>query len=268
MVETESPKRQILARKSTNELLALWERRDQFPPETRTALKAVLSERRIAGDASGDFRDLTSLSVFVKAGLWAFIAVTAIGLWSGWIEINLLQQVADGATVSEADAAASDSRQALVGGLYLLVFVVTGIAFLRWIYFANYNTGSLGATGMHFTPGWAVGWYFVPVANLWKPYQALKEVFKASHPGFLDDWQHAPHPDILSLWWMLWVISNFIDRAVVRLTLGAETIDDILAASWITFVADTVDLPLGFVAVNVVARLQLLQSEKHRRSLG
>ena len=48
------------------------------------------------------------------------------------------------------------SRQALVGGLYLLFFVVTGIAFLRWIYFANYNTGSFGTTRMHFTPGWAV----------------------------------------------------------------------------------------------------------------
>ena len=268
MVETESPKHQVLARKSINELLALWDRRDQFPPETRAALKAVLSERGIAGDTSGKFRDLTSLSVFVKAGLWACIAVTAIGMWSGWLEINLLQRVADGATVSEADAAASDSRQALVGGLYLLFFVVTGIAFLRWIYFANYNTGSFGTTRMHFTPGWAVGWYFVPIANLWKPYQALKEVFKASHPDFLDDWQQAPHPDILPLWWTLWVISSFIGRAVVRLTLGAETIDELLAASWITFVADTVNLPLGFLAMNVVARLQLLQSEKHRRSLG
>lgn len=285
MVETEPSKRQVMARKSINELLALWDRRGQFPPDTRAALKAVLSERGIAGDAlpsdvvsaggkasglgtNGDFRDLTSLSVFVKAGLWAGIAVTAIGLWSGWLEIDLLQRVADGATVSEADAAASDSRQALVGGLQLLVFVITGIAFLRWIYFANYNTGSFGATGMQFTPGWAVGWYFVPVATLWKPYQALKEVFKASHPDFLDDWQHAPHPRILPLWWTLWVISNFIGQAVFRLALGAETIDEILAASWITFVADAVGLPLGFVAMNVVARLQLLQSEKHRRSLG
>lgn len=99
--------------------------------------------------------------------------------------------------------AASDSRQALLGVLYVVIFLVTGILFLLWTYLANRNARSLGATGMKFTPGWAIGWYFIPILNLWKPYQALRETFKASHPDCSDDWQQAPHPDILRLWWTL-----------------------------------------------------------------
>jgi len=225
-----------------------------------------------------NFRDLSGLTTLLKASLGVYMAVAAIGLWSGWLEIEILQRAASGAGVSEAEAAASDSRQALLGGLYLLVFVITGIMFLRWTYLSNLNARSLGATGMQFTPGWAVGWYFIPVATLWKPYQALKETFKASHPEFTQDWQNAPHPSILPLWWTLWImwtlwiiwwtlwiIGTFIGQAVFRSALRADTVDELLASSWITLVSDAVNLPLGIVAMTVVAKLQTWQSEKRHR---
>lgn len=100
---------------------------------------------------------------------------------------------------------------------------------------------------------------------LWKPYQALKEIFKASHPDFTHDWQQAPHPSIFPLWWTLWIISNFIDQAAFRSAFRADTVDELIASSWITFVSDALDLPLGIVAIAVVAKLQTWQSEKRRR---
>ena len=33
------------------------------------------------------------------------------------------------------------------------------------------------------TPGWCVGWYFIPIANLWKPYVAMREIVRASTTG-------------------------------------------------------------------------------------
>lgn len=211
------------------------------------------------------FRDLTGLSALLKAGLGASMAVAVIGLWSGWLEVDLLQRIVDGASVTEADIAASDSRQALLGGLGFLVYLITGIMFLRWTYLSNRNARALGATGMQFTPGWAVGWYFVPVATLWKPYQALKETFKASNPDSGEDWGEAPHPTILPLWWTLWIIANFVGRVVLRTALRAETVEQILASSRIMFVSDVLDVPLGLVAIAIVGKLQNWQTEKHQR---
>jgi hypothetical protein len=145
------------------------------------------------------------------------------------------------------------------------VFGITGIMFLRWTYLSNLNARSLCAAEMQFTPGWAVGWYFIPVATLWKPYQALKETFKASHPDFTRDWQHAPRPGILPLWWTLWIAGTFIGHAAFRSALRAETVDGLLELSWITLVWDSADLPLGMVAITVVGKLQMWQSEKRRR---
>ncbi len=81
--------------------------------------------------STAEFRDLTSLTSILKATLAAYVAITVIGLWSGWLELDLLKRAASGAMVSETEATASDSRQAFIGILYLIAFVVTGFLFLR-----------------------------------------------------------------------------------------------------------------------------------------
>lgn len=212
-----------------------------------------------------NFRDLGGLTSILKGCLVLYIAIATISIWSGWLEIGLLQRVADGENVPQTEAVANDSRQAIIGGLYAITFLVTGITFLRWTYLSNRNARLLGASDMDFTPAWAVGWYFVPIANLWKPYQALKETFKASHPDFAEDWKQAAHPEILPVWWTLWILASFVGQAVFRTTFRAETLEELITSSSITLVSDVLDIPLGIVVVLLVSKLQTWQSEKHRR---
>ena len=47
----------------------------------------------------------------------------------------------------------------------LVVWVAAFVITLRWIYLANNNARALGADDMIVTPGWAVGWFFVPAAE-------------------------------------------------------------------------------------------------------
>lgn len=209
-----------------------------------------------------EFRDLTFLTFILKTAIGAYLVIAVIGLWSGWLELDLLGRVARGAVVSDAEAAANDSRQAVVGILYLIVFVVTGFPFLRWTYFSNQNAQFLTSDDLEFTPGWAVGWYFIPIMNLWKPYQALKETFKASNPDSAEDWRYAAHPEIMPLWWTLWILSGFLGRAVWSASLNAETLDELINLSWLTLVSDFLDLSLGIVLFLLVSRLQPWQSGK------
>ena len=44
--------------------------------------------------------------------------------------------------------------------------------FCWWLYRAASATRTLGAEGTEFTPGWTVGWVFVPIANVFMPYRA------------------------------------------------------------------------------------------------
>jgi hypothetical protein len=215
---------------------------------------------------TSSFRDLSGLAARLKLSLAAYIVIGVLSLWSGWLEIGILQRLADGTTVAEAEADASDIRQGVVAMLQILSFAVTGVLFLRWTYLAGVNARALSGSPMLFTPGWAVGWYFVPVATLWKPYQALKEIFRASDPDSEGDWQQASHPGLLPLWWTFWISSNMLGQAAFRTGLRAEGASELLTSSWVMWLSDAIDIPLGLAAIAVVAALQARQSEKCRRA--
>ncbi|HEY5710666.1 MAG TPA: DUF4328 domain-containing protein [Allosphingosinicella sp.] len=83
----------------------------------------------------------------------------------------------------------------------LICVVVVGM----WIYRTNANAHSFGVE-MSITPGWAVGWFFVPLANLVMPFQAMKEVWDESHR--LAGRHEEMESSLIGWWWGLWIASN------------------------------------------------------------
>ena len=67
---------------------------------------------------------------------------------------------------------------------------------------------------LHDTPGWAVGWYFIPIANLWKPFAAMRDIVTTS------TLRQGPPAFLLPVWWTLWIVSLFTDRFSVSLSQG------------------------------------------------
>jgi hypothetical protein len=211
------------------------------------------------------YHDLSRLSTLVKVGLGATMLVAVVSLWSGSLQVGLVQRVIAGAAVSEAEIAGNDGRQGLLGIIQTVVYLGTMILFLRWVYVANRNARAMGAQGMEFAPGWAVGYYFIPILNLWRPFQAMKETFKASHPDHTLHWRSAPHPGIVPLWWTFWLIAGVAGQAALRTSLAANTPETLLVASNIGIVADLIDIPLGLVVIVMVSKLESWQSEKRLR---
>lgn len=68
-----------------------------------------------------------------------------------------------------------DLLELITGLLQITVFIATAIFFLIWLYRVYGNLRSLGASTVEYTPGWAVGWFFVPLANLVIPYKIVHE---------------------------------------------------------------------------------------------
>ncbi|WP_152048842.1 DUF4328 domain-containing protein [Aureimonas psammosilenae] len=95
---------------------------------------------------------------------------------------------------------ASESWAATTGAILL----VGGAAFLTWSYRATRNLFALRGP-QSVSPAGSVYWYFVPVLNLWKPLQAMKNL----HRGF-----GASKPWMVSLWWGLFWLSNLADLGV------------------------------------------------------
>lgn len=93
------------------------------------------------------------------------------------------------------------------GVLRFLCFLACMTLSLVWIYRAHSNLSFLGAK-TDYSPGWAVGWFFVPVANLFKPYNAMKQLWQASHS--LSAWKETMIPALLPWWWALMLIQSLV----------------------------------------------------------
>jgi len=203
------------------------------------------------------FRDPGTLTRWLKFFMYLGIALGALSLLSGLLELKLLSDIQAGRPLAPGEATGNDLRQRIIAGFRFVNFIVVIVLFCIWVYRANYNARQLGAPDMRFTPGWAVGWYFIPFANLWKPYQAMREIWQASAAP--SHWQQQRPGGILPLWWMFFLLSNFFSNAAFRLSLSAKTVPDFILASSITAASDVVDVVSSVVALVLVTQIFRMQ---------
>ena len=171
---------------------------------------------------------------------------------------DLLQlKLASTGEIAMDAAEANDSRQALIGLVYLGVYLATAIIFAMWIYRANLNSRGFGATGMRFTPGWSVGYFFIPILNLFRPFQAMKEIWKVS--GNPRRWEAEPAGGILTVWWTLWILSNILGQAVFRMSMAADTPEKLQIATSLSIFTSLMDIPLSIVAIKMVSTIHARQ---------
>lgn len=205
--------------------------------------------------------DFTTLSKWTVRLLYLQIAISVIGFVTGTMEYGVLRDMQTGDFVSEAemlrDADASDARQRVVGILQVLIYLVSGIWILRWIYVACANARDLAAGPMKFSPGWSIGWYFVPFLSLWKPYQAMKEIWRVSaNPR---DPHAEPDPGLLASWWFFYIMASLSSNAAFRMSLRAEEIGELIGANLVTRISDIAGIPLALIFMVMVRRIHANQ---------
>lgn len=221
-------------------------------------------ELNVEGDAQdrGVYRPATALVrlLMVAFMLLSFLALVAAG--STWMEIELLKEMQAGGAVTEDQILANDARQALIGVAGIGLYIVTVVLFCMWVFRANKNARALGADEMQMSAGGCVGWFFVPIANLFKPYQGVQEIWKASDPAGDRNWMMSAGSTTIALWWLLWIADNVIGQTSFRMTMSAETIDAAVTADWVSVVSCFVEIAAAFAAVAVVTRINDRQELK------
>ncbi len=200
------------------------------------------------------FKDSSDLTNWVRYLLYVQIFVAMISIGSGFLEYQLLSDYRNGAYTSQenaiADGEASDQRQQIVASLQIVIAIISGFLILKWIYRANYNVHQLGARGLNFTPAWSIGYYFVPILSLWKPYQSMSELWKASHNPF--DWVKEASGSILGIWWFLFIIYAGLGQLVFRMSLDAAELQELMNLNIIYQIYDAVLILLSVVTLYIV----------------
>jgi Domain of unknown function (DUF4328) len=157
--------------------------------------------------SSSWYRSTRGLSMAVTLLLAAQIALLMARAFGYIARIRLLHRLASGEIVTRTQGRLADSQVAGSSGLWLLVFIATGVVWLVWQHRAEAIAQHLATRKLTFSPGWAVGWWFVPVASLVQPFRAVRELWQTS--GGPDSPEEGTWP-VLVLWWAGWLGFNLL----------------------------------------------------------
>ncbi|UYZ68460.1 DUF4328 domain-containing protein [Moraxella bovis] len=94
----------------------------------------------------------------------------------------------------------------------LIVFVISAIFVAKWVYDSHCNARALGVSGIAYSPLMSAVVFFIPIANLFMPFIAMRDMVngsfeKANKPTF--------HGLVL-LWWVCFVGGTLLDRFYSR----------------------------------------------------
>jgi Domain of unknown function (DUF4328) len=230
---------------------------------------------RSEGGSSPGFISRHALARWVMACLLISGLLTLLALGSDASQLRLLLQVTAGDPVDLDIAQATDRRQQLVRSLHLVVLLTTGLFFLIWQHRVHRNLPALGAAHLRFSPGWAVGWWFVPLMNLVRPYQAIKELWRASDPDVdpLDPgaWRTTPTTPVLPWWWVLCLLSTNAGHQDMSRVLsvvapsGSDGLDQLIWAYGALLASGILGLGALVCTLVLVRGVDTRQDEKHRR---
>lgn len=177
------------------------------------------------------------------SGLWELIARRDVYLWqlqeAGW-------------------------RRELVWTGKALALLSAVVCFAVWVAGANRTARSHAPDAVRDTPGWAVGWYFVPLANLYRPFQGMREIWLATRTH-LDADRDGRTPRVFTLWWVLWLVHGFVGGLAYPLVFFSRRV---LPSHYFLMVSEVLMIAAAIAAIRVVRAVSVAQEEAVRAARG
>lgn len=198
-----------------------------------------------------------------------YIVSTVLSIFAELYEIGMYNKILREGFISESEELLKDIFVLLTVLFQFLVIIVTYVLFCMWIHRAYRNVKVLHNDKLLYSPGWAVGWYFIPIVNLVLPFLVMREIWKGSSPhGVIGDklaWKKERGSALLVFWWISWILSGVISYIPSLLDRQAKTTVQQIIAGWASIGVNIFEIILTVLVFFVVYTIHRRQSEKRKK---
>lgn len=216
-----------------------------------------------AAYAPEDYRPPRLLAKIATAGLLFHGLCLSLAVWVYAVAYHLAGQRLAGEQVSTDLAHRALERAETLPALVLLTTLVSALTYSFWFYRVAKNAQAFNGP-LSCSPGMAVGCFFIPIYNLWRPYQVTSEVWRASQAD-------GPRPVLVTtapgapgwilVWWLLWTISGILMNFATSdlrsgLSLSPEQMQTTALWTLIGLAMNVISLVLGICVVWGISRRQ------------
>src|SRR5262249_476382 len=149
-------------------------RRDELPDDEFDDSYGRRSRPRYS--SASYYARLTRTLLFVNATFIAAILVCDA------IQLKYQIDLADGVKPAQHQVQIVGLVNLLLGIPYNFAYIPTAVFFLIWLHRTYSNLAALGAEHLRMSPGFAVGFWFIPLANYVMPALAVQDAWRHGDP--------------------------------------------------------------------------------------
>ncbi|CDR08114.1 protein kinase domain-containing protein [Streptomyces iranensis] len=203
------------------------------------------------------------------------LATALISMFGIWLVLTLLDMalnisLLDTYSALDSGAASNDllyskrsDAEAMDSGTGVAALVLV-VVWLVWFRTAYINSTVLHPGRQRFGSGYAVGAWFIPIAQLWLPKQIANDVWDSSTP---------PGPGrrgraVLHWWWMFFIVMFLMVPAdgIVEIATGSDR--DPRPSAIVNIIDDSIGILTALLAIAVVRRITKMQEQRAARPVG
>lgn len=208
----------------------------------------------------GEWRDSMGAMKVAIVAIYAFLVTEILfGIGTIFAVVALSQRNAsdpytfDEVVISES----ADLIMGLVAFAFTVAFIFATITSLRWVYRLNANSHLL-SDDVRISPRWNVGWFFVPLANLIKPFEGLAQSWHASQVWLQESMSDVP--SVMRWWWGFWLVYTIVGNIALRLEFRVETVGDQFSIEMLNLFTSIVAIPMSLTFIGVIRKLTEAQA--------
>ncbi len=216
-----------------------------------------------------NYSSLSKITKLVICVIIVEVVVEIIVIASNYSEIGLMNSVLKNELeYSEklSQIEINDVTVSIISTIEFPILILSSVSFFYWFYRAYRNLESFRAIGLTFNPKWVVGYFFIPFLCLWKPYEALKEIWKVSDPYHTAEgrmWRSAKVSPILAFWWITFVLSNITGTLLLTGSFRTETREDWIKLDMQDIAASIVIIISDAVLIHIIKKINSRQEMKN-----
>jgi len=197
------------------------------------------------------YQDPSVRTYTTVALLAACLMLNLVATYGGFLEIGQVTAIRDTRSFDEAAVDELDRRLNVIRAIQGVVTLFAAVSFAVWTFRVVANAHAVAPSKLEYSPEWAVGSYFVPIVNLYRPLLALREAYDT----FCARLGEVPQRWLFYVWWAAFIGSTFVATIVVRVVANAKTVEAILQHSRVETAACGLAAVLDIVAILVVSRV-------------
>ncbi len=169
------------------------------------------------------------------------------------VDLDLYKRIADEGIYTMQEIENSDFRNITFSVVYAIVYIGSAIVFIMWFRRAYYNLKHLGLRTTH-SDGWVAGAWFVPILNLFRPYQIMRELYETTDLYIRTrDENHKPNNLIfVGWWWALWILTGVFDRIVNKVIEKSDNAEDLILGANMEIISNILMIPLAICTIKVI----------------